>query len=95
VDIDKETFIYNTNLSLTQQNQEVIKYASLLKQDETIISLRNSVATAAKSQLENGVVTVHDFIAKTNDENLAKQSRILHAIQLVQAQYQYKNTSGN
>jgi hypothetical protein len=95
VDVDKETFIYNTNLSLSKQGQDLIKYSSLIKQDETIISLRSSVASAAKAQLENGVVTVHDYIAKSNDENLAKQSKILHSIQLIQAQYQYKNTSGN
>ena len=95
IDVEKETFIYNTSLSLSKQGQDVIKYAELLRQDETIISLRSSVAGAAKAQLENGVVTVHDYIAKTNDESLAKQSRILHSIQLVQAQYQYKNTSGN
>jgi outer membrane protein TolC len=95
VEVDKETFIYNTQLSLSKQGQDVAKYAALLRQDEKIISLRSSVANSAKAQLENGVVTVHDFIAKTNDENLAKQSRILHSIQLVQAQYQYKNTSGN
>ena len=95
VDVDKETFIYNTNLSLGKQGQDLVKYSSLIKQDETIISLRSSVANAAKAQLENGVVTVHDYIAKANDENLAKQSRILHSIQFIQAQYQYKNTSGN
>jgi outer membrane protein TolC len=95
VDADKETFIYNTNLSLSKQGQDVMKYSSLLKQDETIISLRSSVAQAAKSQLENGVVTTHDFITKTNEENLARQSKILHSIQLIQAQYEYKNTTGN
>jgi outer membrane protein TolC len=95
VDVDKETFIYNTNLTLSKQGQDLIKYSSLIKQDETIISLRSSVASAAKAQLENGVVTVHDYIAKSNDENLAIQSRILHSIQLIQAKYQNKNTSGN
>ncbi len=95
IDIDKETFIYNTNLTLSKQNQDIIKYTSLLKQDKTVISLRSSVAKAAKAQLENGVVTVHEYIAKTNDENLAKQSKILHEIQLIQAQYEYKNTTGN
>ena len=95
VDVDKETFIYNTNLTLSKQGQDLIKYSSLIRQDETIISLRSSVANAAKAQLENGVVTVHDYIAKSNEENLAKQSKILHSIQLIQAQYQYKNTSGN
>ena len=95
LDVDKETFIYNTNLTLSKQGQDLIKYSSLIKQDETIISLRSSVTNAAKAQLENGVVTVHDYIAKSNDENLAKQSKILHSIQLIQAQYEYKNTSGN
>lgn len=95
VDIDKETFLYNTNLVMKNQSQNMIKYASLLNQDEKVISLRSSVANAAKAQLENGVVTTHDYIAKVNDENLARQSKILHSIQLIQAQYEFKNTTGN
>jgi outer membrane protein TolC len=95
LDIDKETFIYNTNLSLSRQNEEVLKYAALLRQDDTVISLRTSVASTARSQLDNGVITVHDYISKINEENLARQTKILHSIQLIQAQYQYKNTSGN
>ena len=95
LDVDKETFLYNTNLSLNKQSEDVIKYASLLRQDETVISLRSSVANAAKAQLDNGVITVHDYISKMNEENLARQTKILHSIQLIQAQYQYKNTTGN
>jgi outer membrane protein TolC len=95
LDVDKETFIYNTNLTMNKENQDIAKYNALLRQDETIISLRNSVAKAAGSQLENGVITVHDYISKMNDENLAKQTKILHSIQLIQALYQYKNTTGN
>jgi outer membrane protein TolC len=95
VDVEKETFIYNTNLTLSKQSQDVVKYQSLLTQDEKLISLRSSIARASKAQLENGVITVHDFIVKANDENLARQSRILHSIQLIQSQYEYKNTTGN
>jgi outer membrane protein TolC len=95
LDVDKETFLYNTNLNLNKQSEDVIKYASLLRQDETVISLRSSVANAAKAQLDNGVITVHDYISKMNEENLARQTKILHSIQLIQAQYQYKNTTGN
>ena len=94
-DVDRETFIYNTNLNLSKQSQDMIKYSLLLKQDETIISLRSSVASAAKAQLDNGVITVHDYISKKNEENLALQSKILHSVQLLQAQYQYQNTTGN
>ena len=95
LDIDKETFIYNTNLNLSRQNEEVKKYDALLQQDDAVIVLRSSVANAARAQLDNGIVTVHDYISKVNEENQARQTKILHKVQLVQAQYQYKNTSGN
>ncbi len=95
VDIDKETFLFNTNLTLIRQYADIQKYKALIQQDDTVISLRNSVVQSAKAQLDNGVITVHEYIAKLNAENLAKQTRILHNIQLLQAQYNYKNTSGN
>jgi hypothetical protein len=95
VDIDKETFLLNTNLTLIQANTVIQKYKDLIQQDDTVISLRNSVVQSTKAQLDNGVITVHEYIAKLNAENLAKQTRILHNIQLLQAEYNYKNTSGN
>jgi outer membrane protein TolC len=95
LDISKETFVFNTNLSLRQQNQDIEKYAALMEQDDDAITLRSSVRKSAQAQLDNGVITVHEYISQLNAENLAKQSRILHSIQLLQAQYNYKNTSGN
>ncbi|MGN8037562.1 TolC family protein [Chitinophaga sp. 22321] len=95
LDISKETFLFNTNLNLRQQNQDIEKYAALINQDDDAITLRSSVRKSAQAQLDNGVITVHEYIAQLNAENLAKQSRILHSIQLLQAQYNYKNTSGN
>jgi outer membrane protein TolC len=95
LDIDKETFIYNTSLNLTRQNGELVKYAALLHKDDTVITLRAAVATAAKAQLENGVVNIHDYISKVNEENLARQTKILHSVQMIQTLYQFKNTSGN
>jgi len=95
LDIDKETFIYNTNLTLSQQDSEAQKYADLVKQDDAIIALRESVTKAAQAQLDNGVITVHDYISKLDAENIARQSKILHVTQLLQSQYNYKNTAGN
>lgn len=94
-DITKETFLFNTNLTLWQQDQDIDKYAKLLAQDENVIALRSSVRKSAQAQLDNGVITVHEYISKLNAENLAKQSSILHRIQLLQAQYNFKITSGN
>jgi outer membrane protein TolC len=95
IDIQKETFLFNTHLSLTQENDQVNKYLALLNQDHQIIDLRLSVKNAAAAQLENGVITAHDYVTQVNAENQARQSLILHEIQYLQSQYTAKNTSGN
>lgn len=95
LDIDKETFLFNTRITLTQQNADIQKYSDLLEQDNAAIELLTAVVQSAKAQLDNGVITVHEYIAKLNEENLAKQTRIVHNIQLLEAQYNFKNTSGN
>ncbi len=94
-DIEKETFLFNTQLTLNGQNGDIQKYNELIQKDDTAISLRASVTASAKAQLDNGVITVHEYISKLNDENLSRQSRTLHHIQLLQAQYNFKSTSGN
>jgi len=95
IDAEKETFLFNTKLTMTEETEAVIKYNELIKQDDDIILLRASVKNSANSQLENGVITSHDFITKVNDETQARLNLAMHKIQLLQAQYNFKNTSGN
>jgi len=95
VDADKETFLFNTKLDLTQQDEQIKKYNELIQQDENAIALRESVRKSAEAQLSNGVITVHEYIQKTNAESLAKQTLILHQIQLLQAKYNQKFITGN
>lgn len=94
LDVQKETFLFNTKISQIQQNRNVQKYDSLLEKDNAIIELRASVKKAAFAQLENGVLSAHDYINQVNAEDQARQSRILHEIQLLQAQYSYQNIAG-
>lgn len=95
LEVDRETFLFNTNLELTQQNAQAEKYRKLILEDEKAIMFRASVKESAKAQLDNGVITVRDFIAQLNAENLARQAQILHKIQFLQATYNLKYTSGN
>ena len=95
LDIQKETFLFNTRLSLDQQQSEVNKYQALIDQDQEIIGLRLSVKQAAGAQLENGVITSHDYINQVNAESQARQSLILHQVQLLQSEYNSKTVSGN
>jgi len=95
LDVQKETFLFNTRVTLKQQSADAIKYQALVNKDNEIIALRVSVKTAAQAQLANGVITSHDYITQVDAEGLARQSLILHEIQLLQAQYNYQITSGN
>ena len=95
IDVQKETFLFNINLTQKQQNAELAKYFELLKKDGDIISLRESVKNAAAAQLENGVLSAHDYITQVTAEDHARQNLILHNIELLQSQYNYQNTTGN
>lgn len=95
LDVQKETFLFNTTLTQKQQNADISKYQQLLKTDDQIIAMRESVKKAASAQLENGVLSAHDYITQVDAEDQARQNRILHEIQLLQDQYSYQNTTGN
>lgn len=94
IDIQKETFILNTNTRLKQQQSEIDKLQQLIASDKEIISLRESVTTAAKAQLENGVITANDYVKEVNADDQARQSLITHQVQLLQAQINYQTISG-
>ena len=76
----------STELDLTQQQTQISKLQRLMEQDQESVALRHSVAQAAQVQLDNGVITTHEYLQKINAENLAKQTLLLHEIQLLQAQ---------
>ena len=95
IDLQRETFLFNTNFTLKQQNSEINKYNSLLLTDDQIVALRTSVKTAAAAQLENGVINTNDYMREVNAEDQARQNKIIHEIQLLMAQYAQQNTTGN
>jgi outer membrane protein TolC len=94
VDIQKETFVLNTNTQLKQQQAEIGKLEQLVTSDNEIITLRRSVTDAAKAQLENGVITANDYLREVNAEDQARQTLITHQVQLLQAQINYQTISG-
>jgi outer membrane protein TolC len=95
VEAQREVFLLNTNLLLKQQLREIEKLKELIEVDKQIVEIRTSVKEAAKSQLENGIITSNDFIRELNAEDQAKQNLAIHAIQLLLAQQNYKLTLGN
>ena len=95
LDVQKETFLFNTNLTVKQQDANIGKYQQLLASDDEIIDLRTKVKNTAMAQLENGVISGNDFLSEVNDEDQARQNKILHQVQLLMAQYTQQTTTGN
>ncbi|MGG7663253.1 TolC family protein [Dyadobacter sp. BHUBP1] len=94
IQLQKETFLFNTNLVAKQQNAELDRFSQLLRTDDEIITLRESIKTTAAAQLENGVINTNDFLREVNAEDQARLSKILHGIQLLMSQYSLDNTLG-
>lgn len=94
VDIQKETFLLNTQSQLRQQRAEITKFAELVASDEQVIELRSKITESSKAQLENAVITANDYLREINAEDAARQALVTHRLQLLQAQINYQLTSG-
>lgn len=95
VEVQRETFLFNTSLELMQQNAEIQKISDLMEADDEIIRLRTSIKKAAEVKLENGVISVTDLIREINAEDMAKQRAAAHRIQHLNAVYNYMYTTNN
>lgn len=95
IDLQKEVFLFNTSLTLKQQNSEINKLSELLLSDKQIVALREKVKATSNEQLANGTITALDYLNYVNAQDQANQQLLLHSIQLLTAQYSYQTTSGN
>ncbi|MBL7832101.1 MAG: TolC family protein [Saprospiraceae bacterium] len=91
----RDAFVFNTTLQTQQQSEDISKLKKLIKIDEDLIKLRTNIKKTSSVQLENGVITASDFIKEWSAEDQAKQTKLLHEIQLLSAQYLLKITTGN
>ena len=95
IDIQRETFLFNTNLTLKQQNADITKMQELIETDRSIVALRENVKNTTQNQLTYGTATTNDYLIAVNAEDQAKQSLILHEIQLLMTEYNAQTTAGN
>lgn len=83
VNVSKETFLFNNNLKINQQQTEIEKMRDLLRTDDDILQLRTNIKKACSAKVDNGVSTVTDLLREINAESLARQQKSLHELQLL------------
>lgn len=95
INVQQETFLFNTRLKLTQLNNEIYKMQQLMRDDDEIIKLRSNIKQSAEIKVKNGALSVTELLREINSEDMAKQNKALHEIQLLMTIYNYKNTTNN
>jgi hypothetical protein len=95
IDTQKETFEFNTNMLIAQQNAETVRIAQLIEKDLEIIELHEEILATAKIQLANGTITSTTYVSSLNAMDQARSTKALHEVQLLMAQQKIRLTTGN
>lgn len=92
IETQKQTFLFNTLVTTTKQQNAIDEMKKILNDDDEIISLRTSVRKASESKLNNGIINVNDLLRDITSENNSKIAKATHEIELINRIYQLKNT---
>lgn len=92
IETSRDVFLFNTRLEATQQDAGVVSMRRQMKDDDEIIRLRENIRRAAQAKVENGTLTVTDMLREITNENLARQTKALHEVQLLMNIWQLKYT---
>lgn len=95
IETQRETFLFNTNLDVTQKSSYIDNYFEQLEYDDEIIALRGSVKRASEVKMANGTISASDLTRDINAEQMAIQDRILHETELLLAIYNLKFATNN
>ena len=95
IDIQRENFGRNINLSATQERNNSYKMAKLIESDRQIVALKEQIVKRSASALDNGTLTSADYIRDLNASLQSKISLEIHKIQKIQALVNLNTILGN
>lgn len=95
LDTNRDVFLFNTRLEMTQQDQAIRSLEKQMQDDNEIIRLRTNIRKSAEAKVANGTLTVTEMLRELTNESLARQSKALHEIQRLMGIYQLKYTTNH
>ncbi|MBL7137300.1 MAG: TolC family protein [Bacteroidales bacterium] len=90
----QESFDKNLKIQAEKDLSEILKNLEVMEKDREIISLRERISLAASSQLDNGVITSSEYVARLTEERQAKLNYEVHRIQFARAKLAYLYNQG-
>jgi len=95
VELQKEAFLFNIQASLNTQTSQLEAYSRIIEKDNEIIEKRQRVTATASSQMENGKITVVNYLSQLNAELQATLNKKVHEIQRMNLISSINATSGS
>ena len=95
LETSRDVFLFNANLQSTQQSSAIQSMRRQMVDDDEIIRLCVNIRKAAEAKVENGTLTVTDMLREITAENLARQTKALHEVQLLMNIWNLKYTLNN
>lgn len=95
VNLQRETFLFNNRIQMSQTLREINKIRDQLLWDREIILLRSAIKKRAEVKVENGTLAVSDLIREINAESNAIQESAMREIELLMAIYNFNNIANN
>jgi outer membrane protein TolC len=95
INVQEETFLFNTRLQLTQASANIEKQKAVLSADEEIVGLRKTIREGYQAKYDTGAGPLFDLLNATEKETEARAQKALHEMQLIMTLYDYKTISGN
>lgn len=91
VEAERAIFNFNNDIAMSESLGQISALRNVMRNDERIVELRQSVVTAAQSQLLNGVIDATILLTKITDIELAENDKAQHHIELVKAIYNFNH----
>ena len=94
LDIQRELFLFNLKNAFIAQEAQIKALEEVITKDQQIIQKRHNVTLTAANQLENGKITVTDYLTQLNAEMQATLNQKIHEVKLMNAVSTYNTSKG-
>ena len=95
LEIEREKFLYNTQIERINQDESIAKTRKLMENDEQIYLLRESVKCATEAKVKNGTATTTDLVSDISAKSRAERQLQLRKIELLSQIYSLIHTTNS
>ena len=95
IELQKSDYEMNNRVQMVQKLVDMEKYSQMVEQDDAIVKKYDNITSTAKTQWEEGVITVQDYLKEVNNQTEALLKQKLHKLQLLQAKIEFNALKGD